>query len=85
MLGLIEEIPPMSRHLVNLESIFGDLESRYGPEDGMVLEVKSEIDSCKSLAHEKHPGLFARETNPLHKTRHFLPLSDQNQAFKPDS
>lgn len=59
MWGLIEEIPPMSRHLVNLESIFGDLESRYGPEDGMVLEVKSEIDSCKSLAHEKHPGLFA--------------------------
>ena len=48
----------MSRHLVNLESIFGDLESCYGPDDGMVLEMKSEIESCKSLDHEKHPGFI---------------------------
>ena len=54
----------MSRHLVNLESIFGDLESCYGPDDGMVLEMKSEIESCKSLDHEKHPGFIAARNKP---------------------
>jgi hypothetical protein len=38
----------MSRHMDNLECLCNDLDSRYGELDPMVLQVKTEMEACKT-------------------------------------
>lgn len=39
----------MSRHLENLQRMFGKLQSRYGAEDALVSQFKQEVESRESV------------------------------------
>jgi hypothetical protein len=49
----------MSRNLDNLASVFGDLESRYGSDDEVVLEMKSALEHRHKAENTKFHRLVS--------------------------
>jgi hypothetical protein len=45
----------MSRLIDQLASVYGDLESRYGSDNEVVLELKSALDHRKAVDNKSHP------------------------------
>jgi hypothetical protein len=56
----------MSRDLDNLRRVFHKLQDRYGDDDAIVLQLKSEIDSRESI-EVKHSSWFATYRECLSK------------------
>ena len=66
----------MSRYLVNLESVFGDLESRYRPDDGM---ADSPTGMARGVRHHKLFRLGRENPVPPRGRNFELVCSDPRQ------
>jgi hypothetical protein len=58
----------MSRQLDQLASVFGDLESRYGSDDEIVLEVKSTFEELQVVESKRLKRLVPANIGKLFKT-----------------
>jgi hypothetical protein len=64
----------MSRDLDNLNSVFHELQTRYGDDDPIVLEVKREIES-RELTEAKHSRWLVTYREQASKARGWTPVN----------